>query len=53
MTEQHVESMAQYLAMTTGRKWDNLTEAERDEHRSQARQVIAEKEARESADEHR
>lgn len=53
MTDQHVESMAQYLAMTAGRKWDSLTEVERGEHRNQARQVIAEKEARKSADEHR
>lgn len=51
MTEQQVESMAQYLAMTTGHKWDSLTETERDEHRNQAQQVIADK-ARKAADEH-
>lgn len=39
----HVESMAQYLAMTAGQKWDALADAERDQHRKRARQISAEK----------
>lgn len=40
MNEEHVESMAEYLAMTSGDKWRELDDAQQERYREQARATV-------------
>lgn len=51
MSEQHVESMAEYLALTSGDKWRELGDERREDYRGKARDTIAAKARRETRQE--
>lgn len=50
VNEEHVEGMAEYLAMTSGDKWRELDDAQRERYREQARATILAKAQKASGD---